>query len=491
VWRLTFKKVAMPEIQVPAPPFFAAACTGAKAVSVLNVCNSSAGNLIVNGITSSDPQFTVLPPSAGFPVTISHDFCFPFQVAFAPTSPGPKTAVFTIASNDPNFPSVQVTSKVDVGAPRVVSIIADTGNFGEVCANTPKYRDLDITISNSGACPLVVSGMTSSSADFQLAQVLNFPLTVEAGDTVAVPVRFQPTSPGAKAGTIAFASNDAATPNKIVNVSGTAPPPYVCAPPTFAAVDAAIGPTIGPGRTGDYTFNGSGRFLKPFGADNVFGVQAQGEAMYFPGNFGRQEGQLDAALLYRRAMWQFGVAGSFRTAALRSEASAGTLSHGTLTLDLLLSNVRVGVFGSRGISETDVVTASETVGATTPLGQPVNVSETFLHTVDQIGATLQGELAPDWWLDFHLAWLHRHTPGAANGAGGALGISWLVVPHVALTGRLDVNESFIRPNSLWMGTVTFGVTVGRWSRPTDYSNPVNPLGTMIPRVRYERINRVR
>ena len=27
-WRLTFKKVAMPEIQVPAPPFFAPSCAG-------------------------------------------------------------------------------------------------------------------------------------------------------------------------------------------------------------------------------------------------------------------------------------------------------------------------------------------------------------------------------------------------------------------------------------------------------------------------------
>jgi hypothetical protein len=33
--------------------------------------------------------------------------------------------------------------------------------------------------------------------------------------------------------------------------------------------------------------------------------------------------------------------------------------------------------------------------------------------------------------------------------------------------------------------VTFGVTLGRRSRPPDYSNPINPLGMTIPRVHYE------
>jgi len=488
-WRLSFKKVAMPEIQVPAAPFFEATCQGTKAVSTLNVCNSSAGNLIVSSITSSNPEFSIIPPSAGFPVTISHDFCFPFQVAFTPTSPGPKTATFTIASNDPNFPSVQVTSNVSVGQPRAVTVIADTGNFGELCANPTKFRDLDVTISNSGSCPLIITGVTSSSLEFELAQVLNFPVSVAAGDTVAVPIRFHPTSPGAKSATITFATNDPTTPNKVVNVSGTSPPSYVCDPPLFAAIDAAVGATFGPSRTGDYTFNGSGRVLKSFGANRTFGVQAQGEALYFPGGVGRQEGQLDTALLYRRGIWQFGVSGSFKSAQLRSEASAGALTHGTLALDVLLPTVRFGIFGARGVHESDVVTLSETIGPPAPPGQPIIAREQLVHTVDQVGGALQGQLVPNWWLDFHLAWLHRHAPGVGNTAGGALRVSGLVLPNLAVFGQVDVNESFI--GSHMMGTVTFGVTLGRWSRPTDYSNPVNPLGTMIPRVRYERFERIR
>ncbi len=50
-------------------------------------------------------MFTVPAPSSGFPVVISHDFCFPFGVAFQPTASGPQTGTLTIASNDPTNPN--------------------------------------------------------------------------------------------------------------------------------------------------------------------------------------------------------------------------------------------------------------------------------------------------------------------------------------------------------------------------------------------------
>jgi hypothetical protein len=42
-----------------------------------------------------------------------------------------------------------------------------------------------------------------------------------------------------------------------------------------------------------------------------------------------------------------------------------------------------------------------------------------------------------------------------------------------------------------VGSVTVGVTVGRWPKPRDWSNPVNPLGTLVPRVHYDVFERVR
>jgi hypothetical protein len=379
-----------------------------------------------------------------------------------------------------------VTATANVGQATAVTVVADTGNYGELCANPAKFRDLPLTINNSGSCPLTVTAITSSSAEFELAQVLNFPLSVAPGDSIAVPIRFHPTSPGAKSANLTVSTNDPAAPSKVVAVTGTAPPSYVCEPPVFASIDAAIGPTWGKGRTGNYTFNGSGLVLAPFGPGKTFGIQAQGEYMFYPG---RQEGQLDTGLLYRRGLLQFGFSGSFKTANLRSEASAGALSHATLALDVLRPDFRFGFFGSKGLRETDVVTLSETIGAMTPSGQPVVATEQLVHTVDQLGGTLQFEVVPDVWLDGNLVYLHRYAPGVSDTAGGAVRLSALVFTNVALTAQLDVNESFLGPHTV--GTLTVGVTLGRWSRPPDYANPVNPLGTMIPRVRYERFERIR
>ena len=487
VWRLTFKKVDMPEITVPSAPNFAAACVGEIRRAPLMVCNTSPGDLSITAITSSNPQFSVTTPSGGFPITVSHDFCFPVEVSFTAAAAGTASTNFTIASNDPTFPSIIVAATASVGQPTAVAMIADTGQFGEFCSKPGAFKDLDLLINNSGSCPLLVNAISSSIAsEFETPQVLTFPMKVAPGDSLAIPIRFHPSSPGLKSGVITVSTNNTASPNTVVNVGGSAPPGYVCDPAAFAAIDTAIGPTWGTGRTGDYTYNASGMALAPFGPGKTFGIQGQAEYMFYPG---RQEGQIDSALLYRRGVLQFGAGGSFKRSNLRAEASSGALSHATLTFDLLLPAFRVGAFGSKGLRETDVVTLSETLGTPVGVGQPIVANERLLHTVDQLGGGGQVEIVPAIWLDGHIEWLHRYTPGLGNAGGGAIRVSGLLFSGVVVTAQFDVNESYLVSNNV--GTFTVGVTLGRRSRPADFSNPVNPLGTTLPRVHYEVIPRVR
>jgi len=486
-WRLTFKKVDMPEIQVPAPPEFLPACVGESQTATLNVCNTSAADLIVSAVTSSNPEFSVAPPSAGFPVTISHDFCFPFQVAFDPAGTGTRTATLTVTSNDPNFPNLPVDVAASVGQPTAVTMIADNGSFGEVCADPNAFRDLLVTVDNRGTCPLLVTSVASSSPEFQVPSVLTFPMKVAPGDNIAVPFRFQPTSSGAKSATLTINTNDPASPAKLVSVTGEAPPSYVCDPPLFAAIDGAIGPTWGTGRTGNYTVNGSGRFLGSFGPHRTFGLQAEGEYMFYPG---RQEGQIDTTLLYRGGLWQVGFGGSFKTANLRAESFAGGLSEATMSLEALLPTIRFGFFASKGLKETDVVGLSETVGAPVAGVQPVEATEQVIHTVDSVGGNVQVSLVPGvWWLDANAAFLNRHAPGVGNTAGMAVRVSRQVFPWLVGMAQFDVNESYVSSNVV--GTFTVGVRIGRWPTPADWSNPVNPLGSLVPRIHYEVFQRVR
>ena len=64
-----------------------------------------------------------------------------------------------------------------------------------------------------------------------------------------------------------------------------------------------------------------------------------------------------------------------------------------------------------------------------------------------------------------------------------------VTRGIAITVQVDLNESYLGHCNT--GRVVFGVQFGRWSRPSDYRNLRNPLGTEIPRVHYETLQRTR
>jgi hypothetical protein len=82
-----------------------------------------------------------------------------------------------ISSNDPNAPTVDLTANGFGAQPAITTIIATAGNFGNVCVGS--QSELNLTIANPSACPLTVSGISSSdSADFQVAAVTSFSLLV-------------------------------------------------------------------------------------------------------------------------------------------------------------------------------------------------------------------------------------------------------------------------------------------------------------------------
>lgn len=213
---------AVPVINVPGSVLLPDTCVGRTNTATLNVCNTGDANLVISNITSSSSEITVTPPSSGYELVISPDSCFPFQVEFTPTSTGAKSANLTIASNDPATPSLVVKATGNGVQPKLAALIANSGNFGDVCLGS--LKDLDLTISNSGGCDLIINGITSNQAEFVVPNVVSFPLTIHAGGSIAVPIRFQPTSLGSKIANITVASNDPTTPNKIVAVSGNVPP---------------------------------------------------------------------------------------------------------------------------------------------------------------------------------------------------------------------------------------------------------------------------
>ena len=198
---------------------FGNVCLGSFADELLTINNSGKCPLSIFDIVGS--AGFLAPTVLSYPLLVAPGNSIDVVIRFQPSAPyGLKTGEITIISNDPAGPRVVPVSG-DVPAPKADLIIANTGNFGNVCVGS--FADEPLILTNSGKCALSITGISSSAADFLAPEVLSYPITVGPGDALPVPIRFKPLGFGAKTGTITVTSDDPASPIRI-DVSGDAPP---------------------------------------------------------------------------------------------------------------------------------------------------------------------------------------------------------------------------------------------------------------------------
>jgi hypothetical protein len=210
-----------PQIQVPGPVDVGEACAGATGAATLEVCNNGSASLVVGAITSSNPLFAVTVPSSGYPVTLAPTACFPFQVTFNPTTPGPQSATLAIPSNDPLTPIVNVTVS-GAGTEPDVRVIGST-DFGVASAWTPAEKA--VSVCNVGGCPLTVTSAAVGCADFTVVGS-PFPAPVAPGSCLDLVVRFTPVLPGPKSCILTIASDDPDTPAINLPLTARTPPSF-------------------------------------------------------------------------------------------------------------------------------------------------------------------------------------------------------------------------------------------------------------------------
>jgi hypothetical protein len=195
---------------------FGEVCLERSADRVLTINNSGFATLLIWSITSSFADFQV-PNVTSYPFAIAPGESVEVLIRFRPTGAGPEASTITVFSNDLFSPEAVIVSGTGV-TPRLVLGIADSGNFGDVCRGS--FRDEPLVVNNGSPCPLLISNITSSSAEFLPPEILSYPIAVAAGASVNIPVRFQPTAFGVSAGTITVNSNAGA---HSLRVSGNTP----------------------------------------------------------------------------------------------------------------------------------------------------------------------------------------------------------------------------------------------------------------------------
>lgn len=203
---------------IPNTGNFGETCVGSFTDEELTIDNGGAGPLSITSITSSAPEF--MPPSVlSYPIKLGPGDSIEVAIRFQPTSIGSKTAIITIVSDDPAGPHHVPVSGV-APTPRLSLLTANSGNFGQVCVGA--LADQPLILNNSGHCPITVSSIASSSAEFLVPQVLSFPLLINPGGSLSVPIRFAPASFGAKSAAISVTSSDPSSPHT-TTLSGAAP----------------------------------------------------------------------------------------------------------------------------------------------------------------------------------------------------------------------------------------------------------------------------
>jgi hypothetical protein len=185
----------VPVITVPGNVYFDDTCIDSTGIAMLNVCNTGSVNLEVESITSSDIQFTVTEPSSDFPVVISPDFCFPFQVQFTPTSEGLQSSTLTITSNDPENPTTEVEAFGTGGEPDITT--SGDLDFGELCIGDSVSEILQVC--NTGKCDLTVTGAELVAGpggdgcdDLTLVSPAMLPLVISPDFCFEFVVKFEP-----------------------------------------------------------------------------------------------------------------------------------------------------------------------------------------------------------------------------------------------------------------------------------------------------------
>ena len=234
-----------------------------------------------------------------------------------------------------------------------------------------------------------------------------------------------------------------------------------------------LGMNIGADDRRELTFTGKARFFAPF--KDKFAIQSEAEYMYYRD---RKEGQFDLGLVnrfHKRA--QAGLFASFKHITLDGMQSGGTLGQGSFTLDYLFGRGRLGVFGSKGFMN-DAVVNRETLSRNSFI-------ETYLHTVDQIGASTTLGLFGRTYMEANLGYLKGR--GGADRPGGTMRFIHPVSEHVAVTLEGGMNETLLGRNN--NGRVVAGVMFGSFLRPKDYLGVDHPVPADIPRVRYELLTR--
>ncbi len=194
----------------------------------------------LTGISSDDADFVVGTPSTPLPATVPAGGHLTVPVTFTPTKALPEAAVLTLTMAGGALSEQTIglsgAGEYATGHPLMTPATID---FGNIALNSSPQSESAV-LSNNGAQPLTITGVTLPGAPFTATSVPKAGTTVAAGGKVSIPVTFTPDVVGNSLSSLVVQTNDGAA---TLNLTGRDRLP---AHPRGRAPDRRL--RLGPGR---------------------------------------------------------------------------------------------------------------------------------------------------------------------------------------------------------------------------------------------------
>jgi hypothetical protein len=149
------------------------------------------------------------------PLTLAPAESVTFKVFFKPTVSGAVSGSLTVISNASN-PTVSIPLSGTGQAAGTLTVSPTSPNLGSVPVGTSKTMAASLSTVGSS---VVISSATTTSPEFTLSGT-TFPMTISAGKSVSLTVKFAPQSSGAASGKLSFVSNASNSPT-VQGLTGT------------------------------------------------------------------------------------------------------------------------------------------------------------------------------------------------------------------------------------------------------------------------------
>src|SRR6266705_1443924 len=197
----------------PSSISFAAVAVGQKATQTATLTNTGSEPVMITQLAMSSTEFST--SGLATPLSIGPGQSAKFQVTYTGTTSGDSSGTLMAMTSRGNGSSKVKLRGAKSGS--TLSLSATALNFGNVLVNGSGTQA--VTLKNSGLTDIQVSQLGVTGGAFTTAG-LAAPVTIPAGQSVALQAKFAPTAAGAVTGAITI-SSDAQTATSTITLNGT------------------------------------------------------------------------------------------------------------------------------------------------------------------------------------------------------------------------------------------------------------------------------